>query len=41
MHPQRTSIQAKAPDAVDHTLDSAGALAFVNAYAGSAALPAP
>ena len=41
MHPQRTSIQAEAPDAFEHTLDSAGALAFVNEYSGSAAPPAP
>jgi hypothetical protein len=41
MHPQRTSIQAEAPDAFEHTLDSAGALAFVNEYSGPAALPAP
>ena len=41
MHPQRTSIQAKAPDAVEHTLDPAGALAFHNEHSGSAAPPAP
>jgi len=41
MHPQRTSIQAEAPDAFEHTLDAAGALAFVNEYSGSAAPPAP
>jgi hypothetical protein len=41
MHPQSTSIQAEAHDAFAHTLDSAGALAFVNEYSGSAAPPAP
>ena len=33
-------MQAKACDAYAHSLDSAGARAFVNAYAESAALPA-
>jgi hypothetical protein len=41
MHPQRTSIHAQARDACEHTLDSAGALAFVNDSSGSAAPPAP
>ena len=41
MHPQRTSIQAKAPDAFEHTLDPAGALEFANEHSGSAAPPAP
>ena len=40
MHPWMTSIQAEAPDACEHTLDPARALAFVNAYAGAAAVPA-
>jgi hypothetical protein len=33
-------MQAKAPDAFEHIFDSAGALAFVNEYSESAALPA-
>ena len=41
MHPQSTSIQAKAHDAFEHTLDPAGARAFGNEYSGSAAPPAP
>jgi hypothetical protein len=41
MHPQRTSIQAEAHDAFEHTLDPAGALAFDNEHSGSAAPPAP
>src|SRR5262245_20104439 len=41
MHPQRTSMQAKALDAFEHTLDPAGALAFANEHSGSAAPPAP
>jgi hypothetical protein len=41
MHPRMTNIQAEAPDAFEHSFASAGALAFVNEYSGSAALPAP
>jgi hypothetical protein len=41
MHPQMTNMQAEARDAFEHLFASAGALAFVNAYSGSAALPAP
>jgi hypothetical protein len=41
MPPRRTSLQAHAQDACEQTLDSAGALAFVNDASGSAALPAP
>ena len=41
MHSQRTRIQAEAHDAFAHTLDAAGALAFVNEYSGSVAPPAP
>jgi hypothetical protein len=41
MHPQSTSIHAQARDACEHTLDSTGALAFVNDSSGSAAPPAP
>jgi hypothetical protein len=33
-------MQAEAHDAFDHLFDAAGALAFVNAYAESAAPPA-
>ena len=33
-------MQAEAPDAFEHIFDSAGALAFVNEYSESAALPA-
>jgi hypothetical protein len=36
-----TSLQAQAQDACEHTLDSAGALEFVNDSSGAAALPAP
>jgi hypothetical protein len=41
MLPQITSLQAEAHDAFEHTLESAGALTFVNEYSGSAAPPAP
>jgi hypothetical protein len=41
MPPQRTSSQAKAPDACAHTLAPAGALACVTAPSGAAAPPAP
>src|SRR5262245_14342174 len=41
MHPQMTNIQASAQDAFEHSFASAGALVFVNAYSGAAALPAP
>jgi hypothetical protein len=41
MPPRITSIQAKARDAFEHTLESARARTFVNEYSGSAALPAP
>ena len=41
MHPRMTHRQAEAHDAFEHIFASAGALAFINAYAGSAALPAP
>jgi hypothetical protein len=34
-------MQAVACDAHEHIFASAGALAFVNEYSGSAALPAP
>jgi hypothetical protein len=34
-------MQAEAQDAFSHTLESAGALTFGNAYSGAAALPAP
>jgi hypothetical protein len=40
MHPRMTNMQAEAQDAFEHLFASAGALAFVNAYAESAALPA-
>jgi len=40
MHPRMTSMQAKAHDAFSHIFASAGALAFVNEYSESAALPA-
>jgi hypothetical protein len=40
MHPRRTNMHAEAHDAFEHIFDSAGALAFVNAYAESAAPPA-
>jgi len=36
-----TNMQAEAHDAFEHIFASAGALAFVNEYSGSAALPAP
>src|SRR5262245_34399744 len=41
MHPQMTNIQAEAHEAFEHLFASAGALVFVNEYAGSAAPPAP
>jgi len=41
MHPQMTNMQASAHDASSHIFASAGALVFVNAYAGSAAVSAP
>jgi hypothetical protein len=41
MHPPMTHMQAAAPDAFEHSFASAGALAFVNEYSGSAAVPAP
>jgi hypothetical protein len=41
MLPRITSMQAEAQEAFEHTLESAGALTFVNEYSGSAALPAP
>ena len=41
MHPQMTNMHAEAHDAFEHIFASAGALAFVNEYAGSAALSAP
>ena len=41
MHPRMTNMQAAAQDASEHIFASARALAFVNAYAGSAAPPAP
>jgi len=41
MHPRMTNMQAEACDAFSHIFASAGALAFINAYSGSAALPAP
>ena len=34
-------MHAEAHDAHEHSFASAGALAFVNAYSGSAASPAP
>ena len=40
MHPWSTSMHAEAHEAFSHILDSAGARAFVNAYAESAASPA-
>src|SRR5713101_3566505 len=40
MHPRMTSMQAEAHDAFSHMLASAGALAFVNESAESAASPA-
>ena len=41
MHPQITNIQASAQDAFEHIFAFAGALAFDNEDAGSAASPAP
>jgi hypothetical protein len=41
MRPRMTHMQAVARDAHDHIFASAGALAFVNEYSGSAASPAP
>jgi hypothetical protein len=41
MPPRMTSMHAEAPDAFEHTLDSAGALTFVNDSSGAAAPPAP
>jgi hypothetical protein len=41
MHPQSTSLHAPAPEACEHPLTSAGALAFVNDSSGAAAPPAP
>src|SRR5262245_8508989 len=41
MPPQRTHIHCIAHEAHEHIFASAGALAFVNAYAGAAAPPAP
>ena|GEM_PF-3049897 len=40
MHPRMTNRQAAACDASEHSFASARALAFVNAYSGSAAVPA-
>ena len=34
-------MHAEAPDAHEHSVASAGALVCINAYAGSAASPAP
>jgi len=41
MHPRMTNIQAVACDAHEHIFASAGVLAFVNEYSGSAAPSAP
>jgi hypothetical protein len=41
MPPQRTNIHCIAHEAYEHIFAAAGALAFVNAYSGSAALSAP
>jgi hypothetical protein len=41
MHPRMTNRHATAYEAFSHIVASAGALAFGNAYAGAAALPAP
>jgi hypothetical protein len=41
MPPRMTSMHAEAQDAFEHTLESAGALTFVNDASGSAAPPAP
>jgi len=38
MHLRMTNMQAEAHDAFEHLFDSAGALAFVNEDAASAAL---
>ena len=38
MHPQRTNIHCIAHEAHEHIFASAGALAFANEHAGSAAL---
>jgi hypothetical protein len=40
MHLRMTTMQAEAHDAFEHLFASAGALAFVNEYSESAALPA-
>ena len=40
MHPRMTNMHAEARDAFEHIFASAGALAFVNEYAESAAPPA-
>jgi hypothetical protein len=40
MHPRMTHMQASARDAYEHIFASARALAFVNAYSGSAVVPA-
>jgi hypothetical protein len=40
MHLRMTNMQAEAHDAFEHICESAGALAFVNEYSESAALPA-
>src|SRR5262245_57986865 len=40
MHPRITNMHAAACDASEHIFESARALAFVNEYAGSAAVPA-
>ena len=40
MHPWMTNMQAEARDAFEHIFASAGALAFMNEYSESAALPA-
>jgi hypothetical protein len=40
MHPRMTHMQAEARDAFEHIFASAGALAFRNEYAESAAPPA-
>ena len=41
MHPRMTHMHAEAHDAHEHIFASAGVLAFVNEYSGSAASPAP
>src|SRR5262245_41586959 len=41
MHPRMTNIQAEVYNAFSHILASAGALVFVNEYAGAAAASAP